>query len=374
VRELKRCLSLILLFLLFSPYCLAFEPELILQIPVGKDNTINGNPLRGKLILASPGSFSVLTPQGKKFYQGSLKPNQGLVSSEDGNFFGIITYSESSSPGILASKRFELYTADGGKLWEIENPGVSSWFISRQARLVVGISSPEGSSESKLVFYDDKGALIFEKKVKFPQEISFSPNGKFIFVNSARDGLLCFDDSGELKAGFGACEKFATSPDGEYVATISAGNLKIYKRGKLISSSARIGPLVRALSFSPESKYLSLIDKKTLYLFEVSTGRLLLRYALSKPELSFISLDVSGNAEKIIAGIDMDKGRSFPPEQRHTRGLVYIFDRKGKLIWKKRISYTLWGALFPRVQISVDGKRFCILTREKVYTFKSDEK
>ena len=373
MRNLKRCLTLVFLFFLFN-YGLAFEPELIFEIPV-EEKTISGNILDGKLILSSQERFRVLTSEGKESYRANLKPNQGLVTSEDGEFFGIATYSKDASPGFLAAERFELFSSEGKKLWEIDPAfGGTDFYISNGAKLVVGISSADGSPESPLVFYNNAGDLIFGTKIRFPQGISFSSNGKYVLVNSAKDGLLAFDDSGDLKANFGLCEKFAISADGEYVATISAGNLKFYHQSKSIGNPLKINPLVRGLSFSPENEYLSVIDKKNLYLFEVKTGKLLWRYALKQPELSFISVDVSDDAEKIIAGMDFDKGRKFPPEERHTKGLVYILDKDGKILWEKQLSYKLWSAFFPRVQFSSDGKRFCIITREKVYLFKGNGK
>ena len=374
MRDLKRYLTLIFLSLLFAPAGLAFEPELVLEMPV-EGKTISGDILDGKLILSSQERFWVLTPEGKESYQADLKPNQGLVASEDGKFFGITTYSKDASPGFLAAKRFELYSADGRKLWEIDPAfGGTNFYISNGAKLVVGISSGEGSRESRLVFYNHTGKLITSTKIAFPQGISFSSNGKYLLVNSAKGGLLGFDGSGDLIANFGPCERFAISSDGEYVATISAGNLKFYHQGKPIGNPTKINPLVRRMSFSPENKYLGVIDKKNLYLFEVGTGKLLWHYTLDKPELSFISMDLSGNAEKMITGVDFDKGREVSPKERHTQGRVYIFDKDGKIIWEKQLSYKLWSAFFPRVQFSSDGKRFCIITKEKVYLFKGNGK
>ena len=378
--ELKRYLTLILLSLLFAPAGFAFEPELIFEIPV-EEKTISGNILDGKLILSSQETFRVLTPEGKESYpqdpnsdQRNLKPNQGLVTSEDGEFFGIATYTKDASPGLLGAKSFELYSIDGKKLWEIENPEVSDFYISNGAKLVVGISGAEGSPESQLIFYNPSGELITSTKISFPQGISFSSNGRYVLVNTAKDGLLAFNEAGDLIANLGLCEKFAISADGEDVAAVSNGELKFYHQGKPTGNPLKINSLVREMSFSPENKYLSAIDKKNLYLFEVQTGKLLWLYALDQPELSFISVDVSRAAEKIIAGIDFDKGRKSPPEERHTKGLVYLFDKNGKIIWEKQLSYKLWSALFPRVQFSSDGKRFCIITREKVYLFKGDGK
>ncbi|MGB8657497.1 MAG: WD40 repeat domain-containing protein [Candidatus Zixiibacteriota bacterium] len=365
------CFMLILLLLLAADVSSALEPELIFQRSLEQMSVSGGIP-DGRLILSSPDGFKILTSDGKELYRAGLTPNQGLVASEDGGFFGIATYSASTSSDFLRAQSFALFSAEGNKLWEVKNARLSDFYVSNQANLVVGVSVGEGSPASKLVFYNHAGDSIFSRKVGLLQEVSFSSDGKCVFVNSTKDGLLAFDDSGALKANFGPCERFAASPDGEYVATSSAGNLTIYHQGKPTGKPLSVSLFVREMRFSPENEYLIVIDKKNLSLFEVQTRKVLWQYSLDRPELSFVSVDLSSNARKIIAGVDLDRGRTLPAEERHTTGLVYVFDQDGKLIWSKELSYRLWGTAFPKVHFSSDGTKFSVVTREAIYFFKSD--
>jgi outer membrane protein assembly factor BamB len=354
-------------FLAFE-LALAFEPGLILEVPVdGK--TVHGDILNGKLALSSSQGFQILSSQGKQVYRASLGPNHGLVFSDDGGFFGIVTHSKGASPGFLAAERFEFFSSDGKKLWEIENPGASAFHISDGARLILGMSGGEGVPESGLLFYNQEGKLITTTKIRLPQGVVFSHNGKHVFIHSAKDGLLGYDDSGNLTSNFRSCEKFAVSRDGDYVAIVSNGELKLFHQTKPTGNSLKIDVLVRGMSFSPEDKYMVVVGKKDLYLLEVENGKLRWRHTLNQPGLSFISADVSSNAERTIAGVDFDKGRMVPPEERHTEGLVYILDGDGQIIWQRKLSYKLWGASFPRVHFSADRKRFSVTTREKIYLF-----
>ncbi|MGB2804962.1 MAG: WD40 repeat domain-containing protein [Candidatus Zixiibacteriota bacterium] len=368
---LRRYLVLAFILLPFK-FGFALEPELVLEMPV-EGRIIGGDILDGKVVSLSREKLWVSTPEGKRSFQMSLKPNQGVVASDDGGFFGITTYSKDVPVGFLGAERFELHSADGEKLWEIEDPEVSEFYVSNGAKLTVGISANGESPESHLAFYNQAGELIFGTKVGFLQGVSFSANGKYFFASSAKDGLKSFDESGQLKDNFGTCDKFAVSPDGDYVATVLDGNLKFFHQGKPIGDPREIDPLVRAMSFSPESECLAVLDKKNLYLFEVAGGKLLWQHTLDQTELSFISVDVSPGAERIIAGIDFDKGREAQSKDRHTRGLVYIFDREGKITWQREFSYQLWSALFPRVQFSSDATRFSVMTREKVYVFATSQ-
>lgn len=358
--------------LFFFEWGFALEPELVLEMPV-EGRIIGGDILDGKVVSSSREKLWVSTPEGKRSFQMSLEPNQGVVASDDGGFFGITTYSKDVPAGFLGAESFELYSADGNKLWEIENPEVSEFCVSNGAKLIVGIFAGEESPESRLAFYNQSGELILGRTVGFLNGVSFSANGKYFLVNSAKDGLMSFDESGQLKDNLGPCDKFAVSPDGDWVATASDGRLRFFDQGKPIEVSLEISPFVRAMSFSPESEYLAVLDKKNLYLFEVAGGKLLWQHTLDQPELSFISADVSPGAERIIAGIDFDKGREAQSKDRHTRGLVYIFDREGKITWQREFSYQLWSAFFPRVQFSSDATRFSVMTREKVYVFATSQ-
>jgi outer membrane protein assembly factor BamB len=366
----KACLISALFLFLFN-HCWAEEPELLSEIPL-EGQIVRGDVLRGKVVLSSAEWFRIASPEGGEALKVELKANQHVVASGDGEFYGIVTYSKDAPPGFLAAEKFGLYSAGGRKLWEIEDVQVGEFFISAGAALIVGISAGEGMPESRLVFYSRSGDLISESAVRLPQGISFSSDGKHLLVNSAREGLLHFDDSGELKANLGKCEQFAVSSDGEHIAAIAEGKLAFHYRGEPMGEKLDLDGIARGMCFSPESRYLALIDRKSLYLFDVQTGKLLWRYVLDQEELSFISLDVARGAEKIITGLDFDKGREVPASERHTKGLAYVFDKKGEITWRKEISYELWSAFFPEVRISEDASRFSIISREKVYLYRSN--
>jgi outer membrane protein assembly factor BamB len=350
---------------------LAGEPELITEITT-QGETVHGDLLHGKLTLSSPQGFRILTAEGRSAFKAQLLVNQGLAVSLDGEYFGITGYSTKVAPGILAVEKFELHSSDGQMLWEIEAPLVSEFLISNGAKLVLGISSIDGSSQSRVIIYNRNGDMVTDTIIGTTQGTVFSSAGNKVLINTAKDGLLLYDETGKLTNRFGTCDRFAISADGKNVATISGRNLKLHVAGKLIGELKEIAPFARGMAFSPESKYLGVVDKKKLYLIEVETGKLLWQFTLDQPELSFISLDISQNAERIITGLDFDMGEEARSAERHTKGLIYVFDKDGALIWQKDLSYTLWSAMFPLVKISEEGTRFSVTTREKVYLYQGN--
>ena len=351
---------------------LAFEPELIFDLPV-EGRVVGGQVMDGKLISSSPDRVWVSASDGRESFQMALEPGQGIVASQNGEFFGITTYSKGVPAGFLAAKRFELYSAGGKKLWEIDDPEVSEFHISNKAELIVGISAGDEDPESGLVLYDRTGQLLSSTTVGFLNGVAFSANGKRLLVNSATDGLISFGESGQLEDNFGPCDQFAISPDGDWAATMLNGHLKLYHQGKPSGDSTEIDPWVRAMSFSPGNDYLAVADKKNLYLLEVATGELLWKHTLNQAGLSFISVDAARGGESVIAGIDFDSGREAGRHQRHTKGLVYVFDKMGKITWQREFSYKLWSTLFPRVRFSAEGTRFSVMTRERAYLFETGQ-
>jgi WD40 repeat protein len=366
--KLQRISPLVVLTVLLFGHSLASEPELVSEIAT-QGQAVHGDILDGKLILSSPESLQVLTAGGERAFEAALGTNQGLVFSDDGEFFGITTYSKAASPGFLAADKFELYSSSGNKLWEIHQPGVSGFFISPGARIVVGISGGEGVPQSEVDFYGANGNLVSTTKTRLPQGVGFSSDGERVLINSARDGLLLFERAGRLVGRLGPCDRFAVSAAGQYVAAASGNTIRLQEVGKPPKELKQASSPVRRLCFSPDSKYLGAIDKADLFLFEVETAKLLWQHSLEQPELSFVSLDLCVDGERIIAGLDFDNGRSVPAAERHTKGLVYLFDKQGGLIWQKEVSYNLWAAMFPLVKISGNGSRFSVATREKVYLY-----
>jgi len=366
---LRYCALILFLVLIGQVEVKALEPALVLEKSI-KEKSVNPNFVNGKISLSSKEELSTLTPAGTEFFKLKLKENQDVITSENGEYFGITTYTPKGSPGSLKAGKFVLHSADGKALWQNENPQSSSFLIANNGKLVVGVSSFEEKRESGLIFYNENGDSVFSTKIDFFQGLSFSPNGGFVFVRSGTDGLLVFDQKGELKGNYKTCEAFTASPDGDRVACVSNGKLNFYRQGKLISVGKRENILARGMALSPDNRYVSLIDKKTLYLFDFETGKVLWQYNLDQPGSSFISIDMSSNADMIIAGVDFDKGRNVPPEGRHTKGDVYLFDKEGNLTWKKELSYKVWNAFIPGVKFSLDGSIFSVTTRESIYLFK----
>lgn len=377
MRDLKIYLIIIGILLFFTNLGVALEPVLILEKPM-EGKRVMGNMAEGELLLLSSSGISALTPEGKEWTRPALKPNQGLVASGDGNFYGVTTFSENVPAGFLGADKFELFSADGTKLWELNQPPVADFYISNQALWVVGIASGGDGPESFFIFYNHSGDSVFSIKVGFLQGVSFSQNGACVLINSAKTGLSEFcpaKDTGSeplVKTDFGPADNFTVSANGEYVAVFSSGKLNFFYQGKLTGSFSKENLLARKMCFSPEGNYLGLLDKKILYLFETKTGKLRWEYFLEKPELSFVSLDIAGLAKKIMVGVDFDKGISASPEERHTSGFVYLLDETGKSVWTKELSYKLWGINYPKVQFSSDGTKFYVLTREKAYLYKGN--
>lgn len=354
----------------------AVEPALILERPI-QEKSVNPNFVNGKIILSSREELSTLNQAGKEFFKLKLKENQDVITSENGEYFGITTYSTKGSPVFLKAEKFVLHSAFGKTLWQIENLKSSAFFIANDGKLVVGVSSFEGKKEAELALYNENGDSIFSTKINFFQGLSFSPDGGSLFVRSGTDGLLVFDQKGGLKGKYETCNEFTTSLDGERVACVSDDKLNFYRQGKLVTQT-RVGSagegeniLARGMVFSPDNEYVSLVDKKNLYLFDFETGEVLWQYSLDQPELFFISVDMTENAEMIIAGADFDKGRNVSVQERHTKGYVYLFDKNGKLTWEKELSYKLWNVFVPRVKFSLDGSIFSVKTKERIYLFKT---
>jgi hypothetical protein len=375
--DLKIFLIIWGLLLFLTNFALAVEPQLILEKSI-EGRRVMGNMAEGELLFLSSSGIRTLTPEGKESTQPALKPNQGMMASVDGNFYGVTTFSENVPAGFLGADKFELFSAEGKKLWELNQPPVADFYVSNQAYWIVGIASGGDGPESFLIFYNHSGDSVLSIQVGFLQGISFSQNGNCILINSAKTGLSEFCPAKNtasvplIKTDFGPADNYAVSANGEYVAVFSGSKLDFFYQGKATGSYSQENILARKMCFSPEGNYLGLMDKRTLYLFETKNGKLLWQYFLEKPELSFVSLDIAGLAKKIMVGVDFDRGGSASPKERHTKGFVYLLDSAGKNVWTQELSYQLWGINYPQVQLSPDGTKFYVLTREKAYLYQGN--
>jgi hypothetical protein len=152
----------------------------------------------------------------------------------------------------------------------------------------------------------------------------------------------------------GRFETFGHSDAGRYVAICGAGKVALYQDDRLVFSteSELVHPRVAAVS--PDGMYLAAAEADRMELFDRSKGGLAWTITSGQAGLQFISLDLAGGPDALLAGLDLAGDSS--DTYRHTAGSVFLLSKDGRLRWRDDFQYSTWNVHVPAVHF-VDAQK-----------------
>ena len=148
--------------LVSEPY--SVDPELIDTVETEGYKRIWGSP-EGAFFLLKKSGAEIRQYPGSDIRNISVKGTQKLISSERGNYYALISYSN-FLPTQLQVTAVSVYDRSGELLWTKEGPGCNAFIMCDSAPLLVGIEGAEGFPESRLVFFNSSGETVGNAKVQ----------------------------------------------------------------------------------------------------------------------------------------------------------------------------------------------------------------
>jgi len=238
---------------------------------------------------------------------------------------GIYKVIPTHHPGLeIVIEKASLYK--GTQLvWTKECRGENHFFVSNKGTTVGIISRGE---DVTLCFYDEIGTLKSKTEINSFQGGTFTIDGDRFFALSGSDGLFLFTNDGESINRFGICNAYAFSSNGDIVAKVNQDNLVVYTGKKKIFELTLPSPYIRAMVMSLDSRILSLIDNRTLIVFDLTKMKELYQIEMKNPTVLAIADD--GN---LIACAS---------EERDRTSLVttYLYNLNGEKVWEWSIKFT----------------------------------
>lgn len=275
------------------------------------------------------------------------------VSSPNGKFKGAIIYGKGLD--VVPVEKFILKDKKGNLIWQMSNCGATGFRIANDGSVIATTLVAGPAGPVVISFYDPKGNLLkqTDKLQAFYTTISgnFSPDENYLPVNAGKDGLLIFDLKGNLKQNYGYCREFIASAGFKNVVVTYHNNVRFYKNGELRGKKDIDSEYIRAIAMTTDGQYVVLATPKKLYLFETEEPAELWQ-ADAGEDFEFISVDLSRQAEKVVAGLDFSARKP----GKGTYGYIYVFDREGIKIAGQRIEFAARHFMIPSVDISEDGK------------------
>lgn len=351
--------ALIILFLQSVSFAQAepAEPSVTDRADFEEFRRIWGSP-DGAFYLMERGGCEVRTYPDEKTRRVRLRGSRKLVSSERGNYYGVIRYN-SFSPSALSIREITIYSRDGEKQYKIANPDCTAFVISDAGPHVVAISGAEGLGETHLKFYNQDGKLVGDTKVQDFTGPSFSSDGTYLFALTTGGLLVKFSNSGKRLREYDYCRKYFLADNGQTVATYADSILTIYKDTDPPIGLSVPDPDLREVAFSDNAARLAMLSPDRLEVFDLNARELLGEYQLEDSTFQLLHMAAGDDLKSIVCSAS-NAGAS--PEVRHRTGKVILLDGYARKLWEEELSYNKWSIRYPEVRINRAGNIFSVLT------------
>lgn len=329
-------------------------PALVRAIPTSAFKKMVIRPDGSSLAVVREGVI-LQDAAGSQKYITRLKGNQRVTLARQGGCYGVTTYAD-NAPSTLRAAAFDLYNQAGQRQYRLEKPEASEFAVSDDGRWVIGIAGGEEMNQSRLHLFDAQGTLVTSWDVPYLSDLVL-PTGGTRFFAATRGVLHGYDFAPGEPHPIGRFEAFGTGAGGRYVALCGAGSLALYQEEKLVFTATSEVTRPAAVSVSPDGGYIAVAGGDRLELFERKSGARLWTVTSGQEGLRFISVDLGGGPDAILAGLDFDLGPDSGAD-RHTRGSVFLFNHAGELVWRDDFKYSEWGIRYPAVRVLGPEQQF----------------
>lgn len=225
----------------------------------------------------------------------------GLAATPDGSFIAVGATDEDKNGHIM------LFDGDGNRLWDHKIDGrVETVAVSKTGYVVAG-------PRDKFIYvYDCNGELIFKHQAKSyytAQDTAISPDEDFFLFSTEDKYINCYTLHGEFlwQKEVGSLHNVRISPDGEYIAAGTYGDLYLFDRnGNELWNRKVSDGFIDEVSISIDAEYIAVETLRDFYsdakwYMEVynKEGELLWKYQDIEP---FMSIAMSDDGHYIAAG------------------------------------------------------------------------
>ena len=324
---------------------LAREPTLVRSISTSQFKDAVVRPDGSSLGVTREGVIKQ-DAAGRQRYLTRLRGNQKASLARHSGVFGVTTFAD-NAPSTLRAFAFELFDESGSSLFRLEKPEATEFVISDDGRWVLGIEGGDEMRQSRLHLFDARGQAAASWTVPYLSDITM-PAGATRFLAASNGVLQAYSYAGGDPHPIGRFELFATGDGGRYVLLCGAGSMALYQDEKLVFTSPCDLARLRCAAVSPDGQYIAVAGLDRMELFGREEGNRLWTVTSGKPELQFVSVDLAGGPDHLLAGLDLDLGAE-SPTGRHTAGAVFMLNTAGELVWRDDFGYSSWNVRVPAV-------------------------
>lgn len=317
----------------------------------------------GDWVKVEKGRVRFHAPDGGQRNVFDLRGKEHLVGMPGGEAIGVLVYAD-QQPMTLQVVRFDLYDHQGQRILQLNKPGFASAIISPRGNAICGIDGAEGLPQTNLRLYDGRGKSVTEFPVEYFEGGRFARDGSHFLFKTATGGLQIASVAGEVLHALGEATVWDASADGRIVAATANGTIRIYRDDELIGTHtwpAERGP-IRMITVSPDGHHVAVLSAAHVAVLSIDPPAIVWNRSVDEEGWNLRSVDLLDGGRLAAIGADYDPGPD--SDARHSRSRCQIVDADGVVQHTIERQPADWGAMFPRVHFSADGKRLIVMDRD----------
>lgn len=206
-------------------------------------------------------------------------------------------------------------------LFELETMPGQDLYISNSGYIAFIDHSFHFNQTITINFYSNKGNPILQKEFKGAGDFLFSNSGKLFGVSA--DKFLCIIDLSAISTHYlTSSYRFDISENDKIITILSNNIINVFKNFQLSHSFKAIVDYPRKMSISPDNKLVSLIGKKELLCFDLSSGKPVF---FDQLPTNYSFRDLIWNNNSLMAGVHYR-------DDMFSKGILKTFDINGNVL------------------------------------------
>ncbi len=346
-----------------EPY--SVQPELIDTVLMEDYRRVWGSP-DGAFFLQKKSAVEIRQYPSTESRNINYKANQKFISSERGNYYALISYSN-FLPTQLQVTGISVYDRTGNVVWTKPQPGCSAFILSDHAPIAVGIEGAEGFAESRLIFFNASGEVVGSTKVQNFYNGQFSENGEAFFGITGTGILKKFSNTGREVRDYGAATRYYSSFDAALVAVVADTATRIYSSDTLLTAWPSAARSLREVKFSRDNRLVAALYGDRFDVYDISAGNMVAQHTMDDAAYRFFHFDADPNFNYFVCGAS---NAADSPEIKNTKGRIMLLSAGGNLLWGEEVAYDDWSVRYPVVKIDTNSRVVSMLTPTTLQIFK----
>jgi len=364
MRNRQAIIYIIGILLLLPTLSISFQLRQLKTVPLNQGDEVFGRST-GNIIIASNSGLKFLDRRWNIRSEITVDSSEYSVIAPNGLFYATGNKIIIDSSGNTANA-LNIFSFRQIPTWSAYDLSDGKYFLSPSGDYVVVICGQKGGYDYEMdIAHIDRKTIKCE--IEYFNGILFSPDGKYLIIDSGPKGTKLYDANGNLIMTMDYQKDFAFSESKDLAAFFENGEVTVIDKGKTVLKENYSRTILNDMAIRDNPARLFLAFGSELVAADAGDGRVLWKYPTNIENGKYMSVDVSPNGKFVAGGVDVSLGSKVEIDKRHVQGFIHVYDIDGLSVEQFEINYSKYGLGMPDVVFSPDNRTMVVRTQDSLH-------